>query len=339
MLTPRGAYPHIRMRRLRSEGFIRRILSETHLCSSHLILPIFAVDQPSYEEEIAAMPQVFRLGHSQVLKLCGEAQALGIQAVALFPAVEAHLKSPSGKEAYNRQGLIPRLVRMICQNFPDLGVITDVALDPYTTHGHDGLVSGQGEVLGDATLEVLRRQALCHAEAGAAIVAPSDMMDGRVKVVRGALESSGFCHTKILCYSAKYASAFYGPFRWGIGAGEDLGPEGKKSYQLDPATRQQALREAAYDVDEGADMIMVKPAGSYLDILRDLKNQLGLPTFAYHVSGEYAMLKAAALQGWIQEPEAVLEVLLCCRRAGSDAILTYYAVQAARWLQERNQGA
>ena len=332
MFESLGGYPHTRMRRLRSEGFIRRILTETHLRSSDLILPLFVVDSPSYKEEIPAMPGVFRLGFKEILEHGQRAYDLGIQAVALFPVIEPHLKTPLAEEAYNAQGLIPRMVKALRKALPELGVITDIALDPYTSHGHDGLVSDGSEVLNDETLEVLARQALCHSEAGASIVAPSDMMDGRVKVIREALEGAGFFSTKILCYAAKYASAFYGPFRQGIKASGELGAHGKRTYQLDPASCEQALREAAYDVAEGADMIMVKPAAFYLDIIHTLKTTLRVPTFAYHVSGEYSMLKAAALRGWVDEPQAVLEVLLSIKRAGSDAILTYYALEAAHWL-------
>lgn len=334
-----GSFPSTRLRRLRSSGFIRDLTKEHRLHTSDLILPIFALNRSSCAEDIPSMPGVQRQGFDQVYRSCEQCMALGIRAIALFGVIENDRKSSCASEAFNPGGLIPSLIREIRPRFPYLGIIADVALDSYTPHGHDGLVSESGEVLNDATLAVLARQALCLADSGAQIIAPSDMMDGRVRVTRKILEKGGHHNVAILSYAAKYASAFYGPFRGAIGAGGEagesgLGPEGKTTYQLDPLSRQQALREATEDVSEGADILMVKPAGHYLDIVREMKDQLRTPVFVYQVSGEYAALKAGAQLGWLDERAVVLEALGSMKRAGSDGIFTYYAIEAARWLGE-----
>jgi porphobilinogen synthase len=321
------------MRRLRCEPFSRALSRETCLAPGHLIQPFFVVEGQARREEIGALPGIARLS---VDLLVAEAEACarsGIQAIALFPVIPPAGKSLTAEEAYNPSGLVPRAIRAVRAAIPELGVIADVALDPYTSHGQDGIADESGYVLNDLTNAVLVRQALTQAEAGAQIVAPSDMMDGRVGAIRAALEEAGHVNTRILAYAAKYASSYYGPFREAVGSAGALGGKGKQTYQMDPANAREALREVALDLAEGADMVMVKPGLPYLDIVRQVKDEFGCPTFVYHVSGEYAMLKAAAQRGWLDERAAVLEALLCCRRAGADAILTYYARQAADWLR------
>jgi porphobilinogen synthase len=319
---------------MRRDAFSRRLMRETVLSASDLIYPLFVIEGDRRRESVASMPGVERLSIDALLEECQTAYELGIPAVALFPVTPPESKSLGAEEAWNPNGLAQRAVRAIKQALPELGVITDVALDPFTSHGQDGLIDAQGYVLNDETIAVLTRQALSHAEAGADIVAPSDMMDGRVGAIRDALEAAGHIHTRILAYSAKYASAFYGPFRDAVGSAANLGSGNKYSYQMDPANSDEALREIELDLAEGADMIMIKPGLPYLDIIRRAKDEFGVPTFAYQVSGEYAMLKAAALNGWLDEQKTVLEALLSMKRAGADAILTYYARDVALWLRE-----
>ena len=309
-------------------------MRETHLGAGDLIYPLFVLEGKNRREPVASMPGVERLSLDLLVQECAEALRLGIPAVALFPVTPAECKSLDAREASNPDGLAQRAVRALKRELPELGVITDVALDPFTTHGQDGLIDDSGYVVNDATVEVLVKQALSHAEAEADIVAPSDMMDGRIAAIRAALESAGHANTRILAYSAKYASAFYGPFRDAVGSAANLGKGDKYSYQMDPANSDEALREVAMDLEEGADMVMVKPGLPYLDIIRRIKERFGVPTFAYQVSGEYAMLKAAAQNGWLDERKTVLEALLSLKRAGSDAILTYYARRVAEWLRE-----
>ncbi|MGA9421206.1 MAG: porphobilinogen synthase [Rhodanobacteraceae bacterium] len=328
------AYPFTRMRRMRRDAFSRILMRENLLTASDLILPVFVCEGRAVSDPVMSMPGVQRLSIDRLEKLAGDAQALGIPALALFPVTPADAKSLDASEAWNDQGLAQRAVRALKQAYPDLGVITDVALDPFTTHGQDGLIDDSGYVVNDATVEALVRQAVSHAEAGADIVAPSDMMDGRIGAIRAALESAGHVHTRILAYSAKYASAFYGPFRDAVGSAGNLGKGNKFTYQMDPANSDEALREVALDLDEGADMVMIKPGLPYLDIVRRVKQRFGVPTLVYQVSGEYAMLKAAALNGWLDERAIVLETLLSIKRAGADAILSYFALDAARWLAE-----
>jgi len=310
------------------------MVAETGLSSDDFIYPVFVSDSVAGEEAVASMPGVFRYSVDRLLAALEEVVALGIPAVALFPVVDAALKSPDGAECANPEGLVPRAIAAIRSAYPELTVITDVALDPYTTHGQDGIIDDAGYVLNDETVAMLVKQAVSHARAGADIVAPSDMMDGRIGVIRTALEAGGFRHTRILAYSAKYASSFYGPFREAVGSSANLGGGNKYSYQMDPANSDEALWEVSLDLDEGADMVMVKPAMPYLDIVRRVRDAFGVPTLAYQVSGEYAMLKAASQNGWLDERAVVLEALLGIRRAGANAILTYYAKEAARWLAE-----
>jgi porphobilinogen synthase len=326
------AYPHIRMRRMRRDAFSRALMRETTLTPADLILPVFVCEGNASRQPVASMPGVERLSIDLMLTLAGNAHALGIPALALFPSTADSAKSEDAREAWNKDGLVQRTVRALKEAHPELGVITDVALDPFTTHGQDGLIDASGYVMNDATIEALVKQALSHADAGADVVAPSDMMDGRVGAIRRALESNGHIHTRILAYSAKYASAFYGPFRDAVGSAAKLGKSNKYTYQMDPANAAEALRETELDLAEGADMVMVKPALPYLDVIRNVKQRFGAPTFAYQVSGEYAMLKAAAQNGWLDERSCVLETLTSIKRAGADAILTYFAVQAAQWL-------
>ncbi len=326
------AYPQTRLRRMRRDAFSRALMRETSLGAAHLILPVFVREGRDVAEPVASMPGVERVSIDRLLRIAEQAQTLGVPALALFPVTPDAAKSLDAREAWNPDGLAQRAVRALKQAFPELGVITDVALDPFTTHGQDGLIDDSGYVINDATVQALVRQALSHAQAGADIVAPSDMMDGRVGAIRHALEAQGLVHTRILAYSAKYASAFYGPFRDAVGSAGNLGKGNKYTYQMDPANSDEALREVALDIDEGADMVMVKPALPYLDIVRRVKERFGMPTFAYQVSGEYAMLKAAAQNGWLDERACVLEALTGIRRAGADAILTYYALDAAKWL-------
>lgn len=329
-----GGFPATRMRRMRASEGRRRMVRETRLAVDHLIYPVFVTEGAHTHEPVASMPGVERLGSNPLLKEAEAAVRLGIPALVLFPVTPADRKSADGAEAFNPKGLVQRNVRALKKEFPDLVVITDVALDPFTTHGHDGLLDKAGYVVNDSTVEVLVKQALSHAEAGADIVAPSDMMDGRIGAIRCALEDAGHVNTAILAYSAKYASAFYGPFRDAVGSAPNLGGGGKHSYQMDPANTDEAVREAALDLSEGADMIMVKPGMPYLDVLRRVKKELGAPTFVYQVSGEYAMLKAAAANGWLDDRSVALESLTSFVRAGADGILTYYARQAAEWLKE-----
>ncbi|MEO5566202.1 MAG: porphobilinogen synthase [Luteimonas sp.] len=325
-------YPFVRPRRMRRDDFSRRLMRETVLSTNDLIYPVF-VHEPAGREAIASMPGVERLSIDELLKVAEQAATLGIPALALFPVTAAEAKSLDAAAAYDDGGLCQRAVRALKQRFPDLGVITDVALDPYTVHGQDGLIDANGYVVNDETVEVLVKQALSHARAGADVVAPSDMMDGRIGAVRAALERDGHIHTRILAYSAKYASSFYGPFRDAVGSSAALGKGNKYTYQMDPANADEALREIALDIEEGADMVMVKPGLPYLDIVRQAKDAFGVPTFVYQVSGEYAMLKAAALNGWLDERACVLEALTSIKRAGADGILSYYALDAARWLR------
>ena len=327
------AYPHIRMRRMRRDAFSRALMRETTLNASDLILPVFVCEGQQTRQPVASMPDVERLSIDLMVERAGEAHALGIPALALFPSTSDDAKSEDAREAWNAEGLVQRTVRAIKKAYPELGVITDVALDPFTTHGQDGLIDDTGYVINDATIQALVKQALSHAEAGADVVAPSDMMDGRIGAIRSALEEHGHIHTRILAYSAKYASAFYGPFRDAVGSGAKLGKGNKYTYQMDPANALEAIRETELDLAEGADMVMVKPALPYLDVIRNVKQKFGAPTFAYQVSGEYAMLKAAAKNGWLDEKQCVLETLTSIKRAGADAILTYFAVQAAQWLK------
>jgi len=328
------AYPHTRLRRMRRDAFSRALMRETDLAPSDLILPVFVREGEKTREPVPSMPGVDRLTIDELVRVAGEAVSLGIPALALFPVTPASAKSLDAREAWNADGLAQRAVRALKKAHPELGVITDIALDPFTTHGQDGLIDDDGYVVNDLTVEALVKQAVSHAEAGADIVAPSDMMDGRVGAIRKALEAAGKVHTRILAYSAKYASSFYGPFRDAVGSSGNLGKGNKYTYQMDPANADEALREVALDLDEGADMVMVKPAMPYLDIVRRVKERFGVPTFAYQVSGEYAMLKAAIQNGWLDERASVTEALTSIRRAGADAVLTYFALDVARWLRE-----
>ncbi len=324
----------IRPRRMRRDDFSRRLMREHVLTTNDLIYPVFVLEGDNRIEPVASMPGVQRQSLDHLLQTAGECVALGIPALALFPVIEQQYKSLTADEAWNRDGLVPRAVRALKAAYPQLGIITDVALDPYTTHGQDGVIDDTGYVLNDETVAILVKQALCHAEAGADVVAPSDMMDGRIGAVRDALEEAGHIHTRILAYSAKYASAFYGPFRDAVGSSANLGKGNKYNYQMDPGNSDEALREVALDLEEGADMVMVKPGMPYLDIVRRVKQEFGVPTYAYHVSGEYAMLKAAVQNGWLDERAVVLEAMLGFKRAGADGVLTYYAMDIARWLRE-----
>ena len=333
---PSGVFPGTRMRRMRRDDFSRRLMRENALTPDDFIYPVFVLDGEKRVEKVASMPGVERKSLDLLLKTAERALTLGVPALALFPVVDQSFKTEGAEEAYNPEGLVPRVVRALKKEFPELGVITDVALDPYTIHGQDGLIDPadpRGYVLNDETLEVLVRQALCHAEAGADVVAPSDMMDGRVGAIRSALEAKKLIYTRILAYSAKYASAFYGPFRDAVGSAANLGKGNKYTYQMDPANSDEAIREVALDLAEGADMVMVKPGMPYLDIVRRVKEELKVPTYVYQVSGEYAMLKAAAQNGWLNEEACVLEALLGFKRAGADGILTYFALDAAEWLK------
>jgi len=322
------------MRRMRRDDFSRRLMRENQLTASDLIYPVFVLEGENQREAIPSMPGVERLSIDLLLEQAAQCVALGIPLISLFPVVTAEKKSEDAAEAYNPDGLAQRAVRALKSAHPELGVMTDVALDPFTTHGQDGLIDDSGYVLNDETTEVLCKQAISHAAAGADIVGPSDMMDGRIGEIREALESSGHIHTRIIAYAAKYASSFYGPFRDAVGSAGNLKGGNKYTYQMDPANSDEAIREVTLDLQEGADMVMVKPGMPYLDIVRRVKTELGAPTYAYHVSGEYAMLKAAAQNGWLDEKACVLEALLCFKRAGADGILTYFAMDAARWLQE-----
>ena len=329
-----GRFPDRRMRRNRRDDFSRRLVRESRLAADDLILPVFVLEGSKTVQPVASMPGVMRRSLDELLPVAEEAVSLGIPAIALFPVVEPALKTPDAAEAFNPKGLVPRCVRELKARFPDLGVVTDVALDPYTSHGQDGLIDAEGYVLNDETLVVLEKQALAHAEAGVDVVAPSDMMDGRIGALRRALDARRFIHVRILAYAAKYASAFYGPFRDAVGSGASLGKGDKKTYQMDPGNSDEALHEIALDLEEGADFVMVKPGMPYLDIVRRVKERFGVPTFAYQVSGEYAMLKAAGSQGWIDAEACMMEALLGFKRAGADAILTYFALDAARLLRD-----
>jgi porphobilinogen synthase len=328
-------FPATRLRRMRYHDFSRRLMSEHKLSVDDLIQPLFVIEGHKQRHVIASMPDVERLSLDLLLKEAEVLVSLGVPAIALFPVVGTEKKSDLAEEAYNPDGLVQRSVRALKQEFPQLGVITDVALDPFTSHGQDGLVNQNGYVINDETVKVLAKQAVSHAQAGADIVAPSDMMDGRIGAIRAALEAENYINTLILAYSAKYASSFYGPFRDAVGSAGNLGKGNKYSYQMDPANSNEAMREIALDLQEGADMVMVKPGMPYLDIIRRVKEEFAVPTFAYQVSGEYAMLKAASLNGWLDEKAVVMESLLAFKRAGCDAILTYYAKAAAQWLQEQ----
>ena len=330
-----GQFPGARPRRMRRDEFSRRLVRETVLTAADLIQPLFVIEGERRREPVASMPEVERLSIDELLREAEKLMALEVPAVALFPVTPPEAKSLDAAEAYNPDGLAQRAVRALKARFPELGVITDVALDPFTRHGQDGLVDDSGYVLNDETVSVLTRQARSHAEAGADIVAPSDMMDGRIGAIRETLESNDFVHTRILAYSAKYASSFYGPFRDAVGSAGALGKGNKYSYQMDPANSDEALREVAMDLDEGADIVMIKPGMPYLDIVRRVKDQFAAPTFVYQVSGEYAMLLAAARNGWLDERAVVMESLLAIKRAGADAILTYFARQAADWLRQK----
>ena len=329
-----GAYPQRRMRRMRRDDFSRRLMRENRLTVDNLIYPVFIIDGKNRTQKIDSMPSVERYTIDKLLARAEECVKLGIPAMALFPAVEPSLKTADGREAVNPKGLVPRAVAALKKHLPELGVITDAALDPYTTHGHDGVLDRNGYVLNDKTVSLLQKQALVCAGAGVDIVAPSDMMDGRIGAIRAALDGKSFIHTRILSYAAKYASGFYGPFRDAVGSSKTLGSSNKYAYQMDPANSDEALREVALDLEEGADMVMVKPGMPYLDIVRRVKDEFHVPTYVYQVSGEYAMLKAAAINGWLDERRCVMEALLAFRRAGADGILTYFAVDAAGWLKE-----
>ncbi len=327
-------FPTTRMRRMRANEFSRRLMRETSLSSADLIWPVFVLEGDNAVEPVASMPGVDRMTIDHLLSAAERCQELGVPAITLFPVVSSDCKSEDAREAWNPEGLAQRAISALKQRFPELGVITDVALDPFTTHGQDGLIDDTGYVMNDATVDVLVKQALSHAEAGADVVAPSDMMDGRVGAIRLALETEGFPNKQILAYSAKYASSFYGPFRDAVGSAANLAGGNKYSYQMDPANSDEALREVDLDLEEGADMVMIKPAMPYLDIIRRVKDAFGVPTFAYQVSGEYAMLKAAALNGWLDEEDVVMEALTSIKRAGADGILTYFALQAAQWIKD-----
>jgi porphobilinogen synthase len=326
-----GSFPALRMRRMRRDEFSRRLMRETILTSGDLIYPVFVLDGKGRTEKVASMPGVERMTIDRLLRLAEQCVKFGIPVLALFPAIEPKLKTADGREAFNPKGLVPRAVAALKKRFPELGIMADVALDPYTTHGQDGVIDARGYILNDATLEILVKQALAEAAAGVDIVAPSDMMDGRIGRIRGALEKAGHIHTKIMAYSAKYASGFYGPFRDAVGSARALGKADKLTYQMDPANTDEALREVGLDLAEGADMVMVKPGLPYLDVLRRVKDEFKVPTYAYQVSGEYSMLRAAIANDWLPE-SCVMETLVAFKRAGADGILTYFALEAAKAL-------
>lgn len=334
MKTPYRTFPLSRMRRMRKDDFSRRLMREHTLNADDLIYPVFVLEGRNQEENVTSMPGVKRQSLDKLLFTAEEAVKLGIPMLALFPVITKN-KTAYAEEAYNPEGLVPTAVRKLRETFPDLGIMTDVALDPYTIHGQDGLIDKSNYVLNDETIDVLIKQALTHADAGAQVVAPSDMMDGRIGSIRQALENAGHIHTRIMAYSAKYASAFYGPFRDAVGSAANLGKANKFTYQMDPANSNEALHEVALDIQEGADMVMVKPGLPYLDIIRRVKDEFGVPTYAYQVSGEYAMLQAAVQNGWLDGSKVILESLMAFKRAGADGILTYYALEAARQLQAR----
>lgn len=332
-MTLFAPYPSGRPRRLRRDEFTRNLVRENALTPHDLIYPVFVLDGRQRRESVASMPGVERLSLDLLLPVAEQCVALGVPVMALFPVIDPALKTTDGREACNGNGLVPTVVRELKRRFPELGVMTDVALDPFTSHGQDGLLDDSGYILNDETVRVLVQQAMTQAEAGVDIVAPSDMMDGRIGAIRQALESRGYIHTRIMAYSAKYASAFYGPFRDAVGSAANLGKSNKKVYQMDPANTDEALREVAMDIAEGADMVMVKPGMPYLDVVRRVKDEFRMPTFAYQVSGEYAMLKAAALNGWLDHDAVMMESLLAFKRAGADGVLTYFALDAARQLK------
>lgn len=327
-------FPRTRLRRQRRDGWSRELVAENRLQVQDLIYPLFVLEGTGRREAVVSMPGVERMSIDELVKTAGEAHGLGIPLIAIFPVVDGAFKSAGGEEAFNPNGLVPRAVAAVKKAYPDLGVMTDIALDPYTSHGQDGLVDSQGRLLNDETTEVLVKQALMHAQAGSDVVAPSDMMDGRIGAIRDALESAGFIHTRIMAYAAKYASCYYGPFREAVGSAANLGRSNKKTYQMDPANGAEALREVGLDIQEGADMVMVKPGLPYLDIVWRVKSEFGMPTFAYQVSGEYAMIQAASKNGWLDGEAAMLEALLCFKRAGADGVLTYAALAVAHWLKE-----
>jgi porphobilinogen synthase len=328
-------FPSLRMRRMRKDTFSRAMMRETTLTTGDLIYPVFVVEGHQQRQAVGSMPGVERLSLDLLLSVAQECVQLGIPALALFPIIENSLKTPDGSEAINPQGLVPRVVKALKSHFPELGIITDIALDPYTSHGQDGLIDNTGYVQNDETCNMLVQQALTHAEAGVDIVAPSDMMDGRIGAIRQALETQRHIHTKIMAYSAKYASAFYGPFRDAVGSAGNLGKSDKNNYQMDPANSDEALREVALDIQEGADMVMIKPGMPYLDVVRRVKDTFAVPTFAYQVSGEYAMLKAAAANGWLDHDKTMMEAMLAFKRAGADGVLTYFARDIARLLHNQ----
>ncbi|MDN4059624.1 porphobilinogen synthase [Massilia sp. YIM B02769] len=328
-----GQYPNTRMRRMRRDPFSRALMRENTVTASDLIYPVFILDGENQRQQVASMPGVERVSVDLLLKVAEECVSLGIPVLALFPVIDASLKTYDGVEATNPDGLVPRAVRALKKHFPELGILTDVALDPYTTHGQDGLPDETGYIVNEKTIAMLTRQALAQAEAGVDVVAPSDMMDGRMGVIRNALEERGFIHTRLMAYSAKYASAFYGPFRDAVGSAANLGKADKNTYQMDPANIDEALREVALDLAEGADMVMVKPGMPYLDVVRRVKDEFRVPTFAYQVSGEYAMLKAAAQNGWLDHDKVMMESMMAFKRAGADGVLTYFALDVARKLK------
>ena len=329
-----GQFPAVRMRRMRRNDFSRRLMREHRLSADDLIYPVFVLDGKDRTEKVASMPGVERMSVDRLLLVAEECTRLRIPVIALFPVIEQKLKTPDGREAFNARGLVPRAVAALKKRFPELGIMTDVALDPYTSHGQDGVVDNSGYILNDVTLDSLVKQALCQAKAGVDIVAPSDMMDGRIGRIRAALEKAGHIHTKILAYSAKYASGFYGPFRDAVGSAKNLGKGDKKTYQMDPANSDEALWEVGLDLAEGADMVMVKPGLPYLDIVRRVKDEFKAPTYVYQVSGEYSMLRGAIDNGWLPK-SCVMEALLCMKRAGADGILTYFALEIARELKKQ----
>ncbi len=333
MNLPFGQFPARRMRRMRRDDFSRRLMREHTLTPNDFIYPVFVLEGQNKREPVSSMPGVERLSLDLLMPVAEDCLKLGIPALALFPVIDAGLKTLGAEEAFNPEGLVPRTVVALKNRFPELGIITDIALDPYTSHGQDGLLDDSGYVMNDETVAVLARQAVTHAQAGADVVAPSDMMDGRVAALRAALEEAGHIHTRILAYAAKYASSFYGPFRDAVGSAANLGKGNKTTYQMDPANSDEALWEVGMDLQEGADMIMVKPGLPYLDVIRRVKDTYGAPTYAYQVSGEYAMLKAAVQNGWLDERACVLEALVAFKRAGADGVLTYFARDAARWLR------
>jgi porphobilinogen synthase len=329
-----NSFPITRMRRMRRDEFSRRLMRETHLSVDSLIYPIFVVEGRGERQPVASMPGIERLTVDELLRECATLMRLKVPAIALFPLIPAAKKTLDGRESWNPDGIVQVAVRAVKKECPDLGVITDVALDPFTTHGQDGLIDAKGYVMNDVTVEALVRQARSHADAGADMVAPSDMMDGRIGAIRGAFEAAGLVHTRILAYASKYASSFYSPFRDAVGSAAQLGSGSKHTYQMDIGNSDEALREVALDIAEGADMVMVKPGLPYLDIVRRVKDRFGMPTLVYQVSGEYSMIMAAAGQGWLDERAIALESLMCIKRAGADGILTYFAKRAAEWLAE-----